>query len=94
MEVGLKNNYWGGAALRLSVLPMPKTAPIYIDDQARRLLQLHPGAKLLRARLVPQYESVLTLAVDESKVSLPTLSDRMRSALPEERSDSRWALVR
>jgi len=60
-QVGLKNIGSAGAPLSLSILPMPNAAPIYIDDQARRLLQLHPGAQLLRAWLAPQYESTLTL---------------------------------
>ncbi len=48
--------------LQLKVLPMPQTAPIYLDSAARTLLQgAHSNPSLLSADLVPEYEfSVLS----------------------------------
>jgi hypothetical protein len=63
-QVGLKSFPVStfAATLKLKILPMPAIAPIYLDDAARLQLQQHPGAQLLEVRLIPQYESVLTLS--------------------------------
>jgi hypothetical protein len=63
-QVGLKSFPVStfAAPLKLDILPMPDIAPIYLDDAARLQLQQHPGAQILGVRLIPQYESVLTLS--------------------------------
>jgi beta-galactosidase len=64
-EIGLSHLQAGDSrsSLTLSILPMPGSAPIYLDHRARQLLRQHPGAQLLGATLIPQYESVVTLAL-------------------------------
>jgi hypothetical protein len=48
------------APLTLQLLPMPAVAPIYLDLSARRLLDnAHPTPKLIGAKLIPEYESVV-----------------------------------
>jgi len=64
-QIGLKR--WGlttaGSQLILKVLPMPAVAPIYLDPKARNLLdRVEPTPKLIGAKLIPEYESILTVA--------------------------------
>jgi hypothetical protein len=64
-QIGLKR--WGrttaGSQLTLKVLPMPAIAPIYLDPKARDLFdRAEPTPKLIGAKLIPEYESILTVA--------------------------------
>lgn len=64
-EVGLE--YLGKAAfkgpLQLEIMPMPKVAPIYLDEYAWRKLADHqPNPQLLKAILIPVYETVRSVA--------------------------------
>jgi beta-galactosidase len=64
-EIGLKRfgPLTAAAPLLLKILPMPKVAPIYLDPRARTLLEqqaVNPG--LIRARLIPEYESTLPVS--------------------------------
>lgn len=57
---GLKT---AGSPLTLRLLPMPATAPIYLDPKARNLLgRSQSTPKLINAKLIPEYESVLNTA--------------------------------
>jgi hypothetical protein len=48
-------------ALTLEVLPMPAVAPIYLDRPARAALrQARQHPELIRATIVPVYESIAT----------------------------------
>jgi len=49
--------------LNLQLLPMPAAAPIYIDAKARNLLDsAHATPKLVDAKLIPEYESIVPVA--------------------------------
>jgi beta-galactosidase len=63
-QVGLKR--FGPTALAtpldLKIMPLPANAPIYLDERARAALKAHePNPQLLKATLIPQYESIVTL---------------------------------
>jgi beta-galactosidase len=48
--------------LTLSILPLPKIAPIYLDNHARALIHQSPkNPHLANATLIPEYESILPL---------------------------------
>jgi len=48
--------------LTLEILPMPQVHPIYLDPKARiQLDQDHLNPKLVQAKLVPEYESILAV---------------------------------
>jgi hypothetical protein len=54
------------APLTLQILPMPNVAPIYLDHRAWSLLgPTHAMPQLIRARLIPEYESVATITDDK-----------------------------
>ncbi len=49
--------------LTLKILPMPPAAPIYLDPKARSQFAQQPSdPSLIRARLIPEYESILTVS--------------------------------
>lgn len=51
-----------GAPIQLDLLPMPSNSPIYLDDHARAILAQHqPTPSLLGVKLIPEYETVLTI---------------------------------
>jgi hypothetical protein len=54
------------APLTLQILPMSNVAPIYLDHRAWSLLgPTHAMPQLIRARLIPEYESVATITDDK-----------------------------
>jgi beta-galactosidase len=64
-QIGLKRFGSATAAspLTLQLLPMPAIAPIYLDPEARTLLEgAQPTPKLLGAKLIPEYESILPVS--------------------------------
>jgi hypothetical protein len=64
-QIGLKRFGMGTAKspLNLQLLPMPAAAPIYIDAKARNLLDsAHATPKLVDAKLIPEYESIVPVA--------------------------------
>ncbi len=63
-QVGLKR--FGPTAftvpLTLDILPMPVNPPIYLDERAKAALAAHqPSPQLIKATLIPEYETILTL---------------------------------
>jgi len=49
--------------LTLRILPMPRVAPIYLDSKAQASLdRTHDNPQVAQARLIPEYESILTVA--------------------------------
>ena len=63
-EVGLRElpPEAAGQPLRLRVLPMPRIAPIYLDEHARTILAQSPAPPGQPSfRLIPEYETVLEL---------------------------------
>jgi hypothetical protein len=64
-QIGLKRFGLKTAAspVTLQLLPMPAVAPIYLDLKARNLLEsAQPTPKLLGAKLIPEYESILPIS--------------------------------
>jgi beta-galactosidase len=50
------------APLTLDILPMPANPPIYLDERAKAALAAHqPSPQLIKATLIPEYETILTL---------------------------------
>ena len=48
--------------LALDILPMPPNPPIYLDERAKAALAAHqPSPQLIKATLIPEYETILTL---------------------------------
>jgi beta-galactosidase len=48
--------------LKLSLLPLPKISPIYLDDRAHQLLKdADVNPKLINANLTPEYESIISI---------------------------------
>jgi beta-galactosidase len=63
-QIGLKRFGAATAAapLTLQLLPMPAVAPIYLDPMARaQLASSQPTPKVIAAKLIPEYESILTV---------------------------------
>ena len=51
------------APLALDILPLPDSAPIYLDARAKALAEAHgPSPQLIKATLLPQYETVVRLS--------------------------------
>ena len=80
-QVGLKRSPAPGAPLTLQILSMPRISPIYLDQQARRELSTAPQtAQLLRATLIPEYESVASTPI--SVANRPGPINRSSGAAP------------